>query len=63
MQLDVLNLYVLFIYLEGLNKIEQFTVDSASVETNMVSQLLDHFNTSHFPLYNCSPIYNICHPL
>ena len=55
MQLDVLNFYVLFIYLVGLNKIEQFTVDSASVETNMVS-LLDHFNASHFLLYNSSPI-------
>jgi hypothetical protein len=34
-----------FIFLEGLKKIEQITVDSASVETNMVSllyHLIDH---------------------
>ncbi|KAL6903491.1 hypothetical protein ACP4OV_004304 [Aristida adscensionis] len=35
-QLEILNVYLLFISLEGLKKIKQFVVDSASVETNMV---------------------------
>jgi hypothetical protein len=57
-QLHVLNSFLFSIHLEGLNKIEQFAVDSASVETNMVS-LLDHFNRlSHFSPYISSPFCN-----
>lgn len=39
-----------FIFLEGLKTIEQITMDSASVETNMVSLLYHLFDPRTFPL-------------
>jgi hypothetical protein len=39
-----------FIFLEGLKKIEQITMDSASIETNMVSLLYHLIDPRTFPL-------------